>query len=236
MISPKLSKHNRLTFLALLLFTFLSSISVADQTHKEEQKEQIYSEYPFSEIERIYDIVRDRNLELYFGSHPELKEKHFSELKDYISQAYPRDIFLSEMIRDKDLFNKARGNKNYYKENKEFDKAFGVTVNVSVDMAKIYCFNAISVYNREQVHPDFTYDLFKNAKNFQEKTYIVWIKKEVSRETFEEKTQKKYLVNPSDKIYFFSSPAYTWEEQFGRTGYLIVQGTQIKDVLITRKN
>jgi len=194
--------------------------------------------YPFSEIEKVYDVVLSGMTEKYFASYPELDKEHTIRMREYIAAEYPKEKFLKEMLRDEYLpkFEKAM-KEPVYRDTKEFKAAFQVVVSVSVSMAKMIVGGERDIYIAKYVEKDpIKVELFALAKTEDERQFVSWVSGEVPSDVAAKDAGAEYKPAAGDRVFGFSSPEQTWTDLCGRQGYLVVRDGKIAQVIVTMMN
>lgn len=194
--------------------------------------------YPFSEIEEVYDIVLDAMTEGYFKDYPDLDRQHTAAMREFIAKAYPRERFVELMVREeyRPILERGR-NDPAFRETKEFDDAMTVTINVSVKMAKMIVGGQMDVYVARFVDKDpLRTELFEIAENDDQRQFISWVSEEVELADPKAVLGKDYELQPGDRVFAFCSPDETWNDLCGRSGFLIVREGKIVEVVVTMMN
>jgi hypothetical protein len=194
--------------------------------------------YPFSEIEKVYEAALDGMTSKYFAQYPDIDKKHTEALRKYIAAEYPKSRFVKEMVRDEAVAIFERGQRDAaYRDTKEFRDTFAVTVSVSVSMAKMIMGGLRDTYVAKYVEMDpIKVELFRMAKTENERQCVSWVSREVTAEEFKKETGDKYELLPGDRVFAFCSPESTWTDLCGRQGYLHVRGISIVDIIVTMMN
>jgi len=194
--------------------------------------------YPFSEIEKVYDVVLSGMTEKYFRKLPELDKEHTARMRDFIAAEYPKEKFVQEMLRDayRPKFERAMKDPAY-RDTKEFQDAFSVVVDVSVSMAKMIIGGERAIYVAKYVEKNpVKVELFAMAKTEDERQYVSWVTGEVPSDVAAKEAGAQYRPVAGDRIFGFSSPEPTWTDRCGRQGYLIAREGKIAQVIITMMN
>ena len=193
--------------------------------------------YPYSEIELIYDTVLDAMTKDYFKYHPDLDKQHTRRLQEFIRKEYSKDKFVSLMIHDEavEVFKRAMANPKY-RDTKEFKDTFIVVVNTSVPLARMIVGNARDLYVAKFVDKNpVKLELFEMARSEEDKQYIASVYGEVTREQYEkDEFAGDYDFEEGDRIFgFFGGD---WENLTGRQGYIVVRKGKICDACVTVMN
>ncbi len=196
------------------------------------------SRYPFSEVEKVYDVVLDGMTTKYFSAYPDLDKAHTAKMREFIATEYPRERFLDEMIRDEYRPKLERGMRDQsYRDTKEFKDAFDVVVTVSVQMAKMIIGGQRDIYVAKFVEKTpIKVELFSVAKTEDERQYVSWISGEAEVGAVAKEAGNEYKPQTGDKAFAFCSPEQTWADLCGRQGYLIVRDGKIAQVIVTMMN
>lgn len=194
--------------------------------------------YPYSEIEKVYETVLDGMTSKYFARYPDLDKKHTEALRQYIAAEYPKSRFVKEMVRAEAVAIFERGRRDAaYRDTKEFKDTFAVTVSVSVSMAKMIIGGLRDTYVAKYVEMDpVKAELFRMAKTADERQCVSWVSREVTAEEFKKETGGQHELLPGDRVFAFRSPESTWADLCGRQGYLQVRGNSIVDIIVTIMN
>ena len=239
----------KIAILSLCLFAF--SCAHAPQqpdapqpAGKQIEKEAAVSKnYPYSEIEVIYDTVLKTMMRKFLASIETDGRQYGDALKSYVDKTIPRSKFVSMMIspdgesdNTKRIFDRARTD-IAFRDTKEFKDCFDVTVNVSVPMGMIIIGGRFDVFRAKYVQPtDVTNKLFPMADNEDYEEFISWTIGEVGVERVKNELGEKVEILPGDTFYYFRSPDWYWQQLAGRQGYLQVRGDKIINAHITMLN
>lgn len=194
--------------------------------------------YPFSEVEAVYDAVLDGLTSTYFAAFPELDKKHTKAMREYIADAYSKDRFVKEMIPEnyRPVFNRAM-HEPAFRETKEFKDALLIVVNVSMPMAKMIVGGRRDIYVAKFVDRNpVRVELLSIAKTEDEQQCASWAGSEVTREEAAKDCGNEYKPAEGDRVYTFSSPAEMWENLCGRQGYIVVRDGKIAKMIVTVLN
>lgn len=194
--------------------------------------------YPFSEIEKIYDVVLSGLTEKYFERFPELDKEHTVRMREYIAAEYSKEKFVKEMLRDDYLpkFEKAV-KEPVYRDTKEFKEAFQIVVSVSVSMAKMIVGGQRDIYVAKYVEKSpIKLELFAMAKTDDERQYVSWVSGEVPSDITAKEAGSEYKPTVGDRVFGFCSPEQTWTDLCGRQGFLVVRDGRIAQVIVTMMN
>jgi hypothetical protein len=195
--------------------------------------------YPYSEIEKIYDTVLTTMLPRYFGDDLELGRKHQQALEAFVRSTFPPARFSELMVppgNTRNLFDQAQ-HEPAARDTAEFQRAFEVTVNVSVQMAMIIFAGRFDTYGAKFLHPTETTDyLFSLTSDTDEEGYISWVSGEVSLDEARKELGDTVDCRAGDRFFLFSSPEWYWQQLAGRQGYLQVRDDRIIGSHITILN
>ena len=203
-----------------------------------ESNPEEYTTYPFDEIGGIYDIVFGGMTEVYFKAFPDLDKEHTRKMQDFITAEYPREKFIKQMIREEFLpqFQKAAQDPSH-RNTKEFDRAFGIVVNVSVPISQMVIGGLRDIYTAKYIEKNpAKLELFEMAQTEDEIQYVSWVSGEVSQEEAAKELGKEYTPKKGDKVFAFCSPGVTWTKLYGRQGYIIVRDGKILKAILTLMN
>lgn len=194
--------------------------------------------YPFSEIEVVYDAVLEGMTAHYFAPFPEIDKVHTGALQAFIRAEYPRDRFVREMVRDEDRPVLERGrDEPAFRQEKRFQDTFTVVVSVSVSMAKMIIGGKREIYVAKYVEKDpIRTELFGMVRSADDDEFVAWVLSEFTADVTALKLGSEHPVQPGDRVFEFSSPAETWQDLCGRGGYIIVRNGKIADIAITVMN
>jgi hypothetical protein len=221
-------------FLASACLAQSESVQTASQ---EERKEFPEDKYPFSEVSKIHETVVDAMTEDYFSESPEIDKEHTAKLKEFILSELPKRKFVEEVIRDENIaiFNRAM-NDEAYRKTKEFEDAFGLTVNVAVPIAKMMVGGLRDVYVARFIEKNpLKMELFEMGQQ-EYFEYISWVYGEVKAAAYPEQVGDDYVIEEGDRFFGFMSPPETWKDKCGRGGFLRVRGNKILEAVITALN
>ena len=107
------------------------------------------------------------------------------------------------------------------------------------DIAVMQTYQALDVYMRWYVVPnDQVKNLFETTNDFETEMIISWISNEVNISDLPKKKNETANVKlePSDKIYFYKSPPFSWENSWGRQGYAVFREGELVDNIVTLMN
>ncbi|MCH6259171.1 hypothetical protein MLD52_21620 [Puniceicoccaceae bacterium K14] len=224
----------------ILLTAILLIVTGCTTTESESEKWSVsnhHENYPYSELEAIYDAALSGMTDNYFKDFPELDREHTARLKEFIQESVPQGQFVSDMVRGEnvDIFRKAKESKEY-RDTKEFQDAFQITLSVSVSMARMMMGGVTDIYVAKYVDKDpIRIELFEIVEEDYQREFISWIYGEVSIEEAR-KELGDYEFIDGDRIYGFSSPPNSWENLCGREGFIVVRGDKIHDTIVTIMN
>ncbi len=196
------------------------------------------SDYPYSEVDKVYDTELEATPRRYFKDYPDLDKQHTAALRAFIAKEYPREKFIKEMVRDKDMavFNRATADIQYRKT-KEFEDSFAVVTSVSVNMAAMSISGLCDVYAAKFVEKDpLKIELLDMATTDEQRQYAVRAQREATAKDFRDAAGAERETRPGDRFFRFSSPAATWENCCGREGFLQVRDKKITEAIITMMN
>ena len=153
----------KITALSLCLMVFSCAHAPAQSSEN----------YPYSEIEKIYDIVLKNMMTKFLKSIEVDGKRYADELKLFIDKTMPKSEFLSSMTGDGDtkrIFDRAKTD-IAFRETKEFSDCFQVTVSVSVKMGMTGLGGRFDVFEKKYVNPtETTQKLFSmtGSKDYEE--------------------------------------------------------------------
>jgi len=186
--------------------------------------------YPYSEIEGIYDTVLETMMPDFLKS-IEADGKHYADdLKLFIDKTMPKSKFVSIMTSKEDtkrIFERAKTDIDYRKT-KEFMDRFTVVVAVSTQMAQSIFGGRFDVFASKYVYPtEMSKKLFLMTDDSDYEQLICWVYGEVSQEEAKKELGNTIEILPGDTFYGFSSPEWYWQHMMGRQGYLQVRENKI---------
>lgn len=226
----------RLILLTSILLLLLGC-TTTDQESQKLNTSDHHENYPYSELEALYDAVLSAMTANYFKDFPELDREHTLKLKEFIQQSVPKEKFVNNMIPDEAnrVLRKAKESKEY-RDTKEFQDAFQITIGVSFAMARMMMSSATDVYVAKYVDKDpVKIELFEMANEEYHREFISWVYGEVSLEEAQKKLVDFQFLD-GDRVYGFCSPQESWEDLWGRMGFIVVRDGNIHDVIVTLMN
>ncbi len=224
----------------LLLATGCASIGSrgAGRVGVEERDAAANPNYPFSEVEGVYDAVLAGMTEKYFSAYPELDREHTQALQAFIRAEYPKDRFVQLMVRDEYRPVLERGrDEPTFRQDKKFQDAFTILINVSVPMAKMIIGGKRGIYVAKFVEKNpVKVELFSMVRSEADCEFVSWVSGEVTADTSTLELGAEHPVKPGDRVFEFCSPEETWQGLCGRSGFIIVRDGKIVDVAVTMMN
>ena len=214
--------------------------TVTNEGAKSKEASSKLASYPYSEIVKVYEIALDAMTDKYFSKVPDLDKEHTAKLKSFIRSEYSSKKFVHLIVKDKvvAVFDRAIKDEAY-RDTKEFEFAFRVSVNVSVPMARMIISGMQDVYVSKYIDKDpLKTRLFEFATDKQ-RLYVSWVDGEVTLDDFRKgvgKIEIKNKIKKEDRFYGFSSPPSTWENLTGRQGFIHVRDKKIIEVIVTLLN
>lgn len=186
--------------------------------------------YPYSEIEKVYETVLKAMLPRYFGDDLELAKAHQGKMEQFVRTTLSPARFCELMVHSdetKALFDAAMKDPTV-RDTPEFERAFDVTVKVSVQMAMILIAGRFDVYGAKFIHPNETTDyLFSIASGPDSEDLISWVSGEATLEQVRADVGAKLAYEEGDRFFSFGSPQWYWQQLAGRQGYLQVRNNKI---------
>lgn len=226
--------------LVLISVIYCSTTEIA---RSEKGEKEVWNEvkrdpnFPYSEIETVYDTVLEGLTKGYFRKFPDLHAKHTETMISFILKKTPKKKFVEMIVKDEvvEIFKKAKGNRAYW-DTKEFQDAYTLAINTSVPIARVAIRNARDLYVAKYVDKDpIKIELFEMATDERDKQYIAWVYGEVTREEYaKDQFAKEYSFQEGDRIFGFRGG--NWKNLSGRRGYIIVRGGKIHESFITLMN
>lgn len=190
-------------------------------------------------MRKQFDEITNNFVKGFFNGRAEVEKDHLLPLKKYIAETMPYEAFEREMIEADKRF-AAHGGRPIDLEAVVKDETTGdqaVFLATVSQMAVLNVFNHLSVYQHEFIAPtDAQKSLFAKENDFERKVFISAITEEVPLSEFVKKSPGTKIDDMRAKIFHFRTPKYTWEQLFGREGYLIVLDGKITSVITTSLN
>ena len=119
----------------------------------------------------------------------------------------------------------------------EYKEKVDMVNNISNHIAMVIAINSLDIYFRKFIKKDpITQPLFEASKSNSDDQIISWIDKEISLNDLPEGAINDFVIEPSDKIYTYMSPPFSWENLFGRSGYAIFRNNILIKSTISTMN
>jgi hypothetical protein len=195
--------------------------------------------YPYSEIERIYDTTLTAMADQFFKSDPDAAAKHRKPMEEFTRATIPRSDFVSMLTASADTkehFAKAK-NDPIYRQSEGFRRELQIEFTVAMKMALITIGGRFDVYDRKFIHPnELSLELFPMAKTSDQEEFISWVDREASAQEVMMELNEKAKIETGDRFFSFESPPWYWKQLAGRRGYLQVRSGQIIAEHVTALN
>jgi hypothetical protein len=175
----------------------------------------------------------------FFNGRKEVEKEHLTPLKKYLSETMTYEVFEREMIEADKRFAEHGGRPMELDEVVDGEPTSNQAIFLATasQMTVLTAFSHLSVYQHEFIDPTAVQKrLFAKASDFDQKIMISAIREEVPLSDFQKKYPKTKIDSTQAKIFFFRTPEFTWEQMFGREGYLIVVDDRITEAITTSLN
>lgn len=196
--------------------------------------------YPELELFNIYDTVTNAMAGKVFDPRDTEGKKKNAALVAYIRKAQPPSQFETTMVDNHDILKKGHTDLKL-RDTADYERDKSVVVSVAVQMAMLIGSNAIDVYCRKYASPDnVTAPLFAKSSRFEDDLIIAWLGNEVTADELKKNVKGDLLfgteLRQGDKVYSYSSPPFSWEQLFGRSGYAVFRDGKLVGSFCTTMN
>lgn len=162
----------------------------------------------------------------------ELRQKIFS----YIFSGLPISNFEEMIIGQDDILREGHSNIEL-RETNDYTQTKNKCDHLSRRFAMMVVSNALDIYARKELKQDpMTGPLFANSNSKEDDQLISWIIKQIPHDEFLKEGKIEYDLIPSDRVFYYRSPDFSWEQLFGREGYFIYRQGKIVKSFITVMN
>ncbi len=175
----------------------------------------------------------------FFNGRPEIEKTHGDSLRKYLNASMSYEEFEKQMV---EADRKFAGNRS---RPIDLDAALTddgsgtqqVFLATASQMTVLGVFGRLSVYQHRFITPtELQTRLFSHEDDYERQVFISAITGEVPVSEFLARNRREKGDLEGSKIYHFRTPEFTWEQLFGREGYLIVRDEKIVEVAITTLN
>jgi hypothetical protein len=194
------------------------------------------SQYPYTEIAKIYDDVFESLTANYYSRVPAVDKQHTAPMRDFVSKQYPRAQFVTEMVQPHaQKFEMARTDPTYRADD-QFKKALAEVVSASKENVYYPIRRQMYIYTAQFVDKDpVRTELLQMAANDDEVRFADCVSAQATPEEVA-KRSPAYIPAAGDRIFSFRTQSQTWTNLMGRAGYLVVRNGKIAQVIITSLN
>ena len=185
-----------------------------------------------------FEDISEKFVQGFFTGRPDVEKAHAAGLRRYLAESMSYAAFEHEMIEGDRRYSEREGRPMDFdavvqaKPTSE-QAIFLATVS---QMAVLNVFSHLSVYQHQFIDPtEVQKRLFAKATDFDEKVCISAIREEVKLAEFL-KENPKVKVGAKARVFRFRTPDFTWEQLFGRAGFLVVDDDKVVSTITTSLN
>ncbi len=165
--------------------------------------------FPRQHLRELHEVVVSRMVGEFWGDHGAASALHRLPMEYFVRRQVPANRFVERHL-------------SWVRRHPEED----VLPRALADLLRRSS-NAIDIYLRREVEPDFTLPFLEATEDFEESSRIAWIEIELSEHDFQELTSCFRRFPANERLFLFCSPAFSWENGFGRRGILVLRHDRI---------
>lgn len=202
----------RNTFILILLLLSLVSLFCQEK----------YPELPISyQYESVMNVILSGLLD---DCTEDVKNELETKIKDHIFSIMPIEKFEEFIIGDIEILRKGNTDERI-REKKEYKDSYSRIESLSRSMAIMVVSNSIDIYLCKYINTtEITQKLFDKSENNDSDQIISWIKEEIYDRNV---IDKNNILNENDVIYYYISPPFSWDFNFGREGYAVFRDDKL---------